>query len=72
MASSGRAPKWIDGSQEYITPKDAAQFLNCSLDAVYDSIKGGNIPGLKLNGQNSSYRIPTHSFLKWAKFSKDE
>jgi hypothetical protein len=73
MATSSELPSWIAGPREFITPKEAAHFLCCSVDAIYDSLKAGpptGIPGRKLYGtKRAMYRIPKHAFLKWAGFT---
>lgn len=77
-------PKWIKGDQQFITPKDAANFIGCSVDSIYHYLEKGPPEGLKSikirarpyrNDEKltrkSRYRIPKIHFLKWAGFGPD-
>jgi predicted DNA-binding transcriptional regulator AlpA len=71
-------PKWVTGPQQFITIKDAANFLGCSPDTIYRYIDMGppkgipakKIPFPKLNssGRHTTYLIPKIPFLNWAGF----
>ena len=68
-------PRWISGPQQFITVKDAAIFLGCSIDLIYDYIKEKPPEGIPVKiikrQKRIVYRIPKNKFLKWADFSKD-
>jgi len=70
-------PRWIDSPQQFITAKDAANFVGCSVDTIYRIIQRGELgpkgatKKLVENRYRPSYRIKKTAFLKWANFSED-
>lgn len=46
-------------NQEYVTPKELAKILNCSLNNIYIKIRQGKINAIPLG---RSYRIPMRQF----------
>jgi hypothetical protein len=71
MVALGRS-KWLDGPQEFISVKEAATFLSCSIELIYDAIHTPPPTGLphKMiiteNSKRITYRIPKKEFLIWA------
>jgi hypothetical protein len=64
-------PKWLDGPQQFITVKEAARYMGCSIDLIYDALHRGppeGIPGKQNFARQfkSWYRIPKKEFLEWA------
>ncbi len=64
-------PKWLNGQQQFITVKEAANFMGCSIDLIYDAIRRGPPHGIPTK-QNFArkfkgwHRIPKKEFLEWA------
>lgn len=74
---SVRLPKWLEGPQEFISVKEAATFLGCSVYLLYDAIHTrppAGLPHKTITTENSkriTYRIPKREFLEWAKFKQE-
>jgi Helix-turn-helix domain len=70
-------PPWISSPQQFISVKDAANFIGCHVDRIYDYI-GAKIIPVKIiktpykGKRGRAYLIPKKKFLEWAGFSEDQ
>lgn len=65
-------PKWVGGAQQFITVKDAANFMGCSIDLIYDAIAEKTLPAKEMikKRKRPTWRIPKNQFLKWAGYTE--
>jgi len=49
--------------QLVLTPEEARQLLRCSRGVVYQGIRNGTIPAVKLGSRKVV--IPKHAFMRW-------
>ena len=65
MAEEGKSTDKSPGEVacEYYTPKEVATILNLSKDMVYDMLREGRMPAIKLGtGKRLTWRIPKEDF----------
>jgi excisionase family DNA binding protein len=61
----GSGGKLVDVTCEYYTPNDVAIILNLSPDMVYDLLREGQLPAIRLgSGRRQLWRIPIREF-RW-------
>jgi excisionase family DNA binding protein len=62
--SSEESPREIEC--EYYTPKEVATILNLSMDMVYDLLREGQLPAIRLGtGKRQMWRIPKAGFEEY-------
>jgi excisionase family DNA binding protein len=62
-AESGVGGKLLEVTCEYYTPIDVATILNLSPDMVYDLLREGLLPAIRLgSGRRQLWRIPITAF----------
>lgn len=59
----GAGGKLVEVACEYYTPNDVATILNLSPDMVYDLLREGMLPAIRLgSGRRQLWRIPIRDF----------
>ncbi len=62
----GVGGKLVEVSCEYYTPNDVATILNLSPDMVYDLLREGLLPAIRLgSGRRQLWRIPIRDFREY-------
>ena len=46
-----------------LTPNDVRKILKCSRSVIYDSLRRGTIPSIRISPRKII--IPKHTFMKW-------
>ena len=50
----------------YYTPKEIATILNLSMDVIYDLLRDGRLPAIKMGtGKRQLWRVPKHEFAEF-------